>query len=86
MQKQLAVRDRLTQRDRRGRSLVAGIAYDDGALRLDEPVSESVDLPEFSITHRREITWRHLLARTGVAACGAAPWTWPASACGVRPR
>ncbi|MFE5891155.1 serine hydrolase domain-containing protein [Streptomyces sp. NPDC056462] len=45
-------------------SLVAGVAFDDGALRLDEPVSESVDLPEFGTAHGRAITWRHLLDQT----------------------
>ncbi|MGX1564692.1 serine hydrolase domain-containing protein [Streptomyces sp. NPDC055506] len=45
-------------------SLVAGIAYDDGALRLDEPVSKAVDLPEFDTPHGRAITWRHLLDQT----------------------
>ncbi|WP_328877154.1 serine hydrolase domain-containing protein [Streptomyces sp. NBC_00299] len=45
-------------------SLVAGIAFDDGVLRLDEPVSESVDLPEFGTEHGRAITWRHLLDQT----------------------
>lgn len=45
-------------------SLVAGVAFDDGALRLDEPVSESADLPEFGTAHGRAITWRHLLDQT----------------------
>ncbi|MFG2552676.1 serine hydrolase domain-containing protein [Streptomyces sp. NPDC048581] len=46
-------------------SLVAGVAFDDGRLRLDEPVSVSVDLPEFRTSHaRRAIAWRHLLGQT----------------------
>lgn len=45
-------------------SLVAGVAFDDGVLRLEEPASESVDLPEFGGSHGRAITWRHLLDRT----------------------
>ncbi|WP_433549224.1 serine hydrolase domain-containing protein [Streptomyces sp. CA-294286] len=45
-------------------SLVAGVAYDDGLLRLDEPVSAAVDLPELADGHGREITWRHLLDQT----------------------
>lgn len=45
-------------------SLVAGIAYDDGVLRLDEPVSAFLDLPQFADAHGRAITWRHLLEQT----------------------
>ncbi|MFE7276631.1 serine hydrolase domain-containing protein [Streptomyces sp. NPDC057623] len=45
-------------------SLVAGVAFDDGALRLDEPVVESVGLAEFDTPHGRGITWRHLLEQT----------------------
>ncbi|MGX1760238.1 serine hydrolase domain-containing protein [Streptomyces lydicus] len=45
-------------------SLVGGIAFDDGTLRLDEPVSRSVDLPQFGTAHGRAITWRHLLDQT----------------------
>ena len=45
-------------------SLVAGVAYDDGALRLDDPVPRSVDLPELGSDHGRMITWRHLLDQT----------------------
>lgn len=45
-------------------SLVAGIAYDDGLLRLDEPVSVAVDLPHFLSPHARAITWRQLLDQT----------------------
>ncbi|MFG1670732.1 serine hydrolase domain-containing protein [Streptomyces sp. Y7] len=45
-------------------SLVAGVAFDDGLLRLDEPVAQSVDLPEFGTAHGRAITWRHLLDQT----------------------
>lgn len=42
-------------------SLVAGLAFDDGLLRLDEPVCRSIDLPQFGDAHGQEITWRHLL-------------------------
>ncbi|MFJ8495619.1 serine hydrolase domain-containing protein [Streptomyces sp. NPDC094038] len=42
-------------------SLVAGLAFDDGLLRLDEPVCRSIELPQFGNTHGRGITWRHLL-------------------------
>ncbi|ANZ20548.1 Beta-lactamase [Streptomyces noursei ATCC 11455] len=45
-------------------SLVGGVAFDDGKLRLDEPVAESVDLPQFADPHGRAITWRHLLDQT----------------------
>lgn len=45
-------------------SLVAGVAFDDGLLRLDEQVHRSVDLPQFSDAHGRGITWRHLLDQT----------------------
>ncbi|MGW2384304.1 serine hydrolase domain-containing protein [Streptomyces sp. NPDC001658] len=45
-------------------SLVAGIAHDDGLLRLDEPVSAAIDLPQFADDHGRAITWRHLLDQT----------------------
>ncbi len=45
-------------------SLVAGVAYDDGTLSLDEPVSEVVDQPQFTSAHGRQITWRHLLDQT----------------------
>ncbi|MFD6334275.1 serine hydrolase [Streptomyces niveus] len=45
-------------------ALTAGPAYDDGLLRLDEPVHRSVDLPQFAGSHGRVITWRHLLDQT----------------------
>ena len=45
-------------------SLVAGVAYDDDLLRLDEPVCDSVDLPQFAGDHGAAITWRHLLDQT----------------------
>ncbi|MFG2098511.1 serine hydrolase domain-containing protein [Streptomyces sp. NPDC048612] len=45
-------------------SLVAGVAFDDGRLRLDEPVCRLVDLPQFAGGHGRGITWRHLLDQT----------------------
>jgi CubicO group peptidase (beta-lactamase class C family) len=45
-------------------ALVAGVAFDDGLLRLDEPVGRSVSLPQFAGAHGRRITWRHLLDQT----------------------
>jgi CubicO group peptidase (beta-lactamase class C family) len=45
-------------------ALVAGMAFDDGLLRLDEPVGRSVSLPQFAGAHGRRITWRHLLDQT----------------------
>lgn len=45
-------------------SVVAGIAYDDGLLALDEPVSAVLDLPQFASPHARAITWRRLLDQT----------------------
>lgn len=42
-------------------AVVAGLAFDDGLLRLDEPVCQAVDLPQFTDAHGRGITWRHLL-------------------------
>lgn len=45
-------------------ALVAGIAYDDGLLRLDEPVSKAVDLAQFADEHGRAVTWRHLLEQS----------------------
>lgn len=43
-------------------ALVAGVAFDDGLLRLDEPVCRSIDLAQFA--ENRLITWRHLLDQT----------------------
>ncbi|MEU7640216.1 serine hydrolase domain-containing protein [Streptomyces sp. NPDC039016] len=45
-------------------SLVAGVAFDDGLMALDEPVYRSVRLPAFADQHGRGITWRHLLDQT----------------------
>jgi CubicO group peptidase (beta-lactamase class C family) len=45
-------------------SLAAGLAFDDGLLRLDEPASWSVSLPQFDGPHGQAITWRHLLDQT----------------------
>ncbi|WP_369386779.1 hypothetical protein AB5J72_03570 [Streptomyces sp. CG1] len=39
-------------------SLVAGLAFDDGLLRLDDPVCHSVGLPQFGDTHGRKVTER----------------------------
>ena len=45
-------------------SLVAGVAFDDGLLRLDEPAGQSVSLPQLTGARERQITWRHLLDQT----------------------
>lgn len=45
-------------------SLVAGVPFDDGRLRLDEPVYRTVHLPQFASAHGRGVTWRHLLDQT----------------------
>jgi CubicO group peptidase (beta-lactamase class C family) len=45
-------------------ALVAGVAYDRGLLRPDEPVVESIGLAEFQCGHARQITWQHLLQQT----------------------
>jgi CubicO group peptidase (beta-lactamase class C family) len=45
-------------------ALVAGVAFDDGLLRLDEPACRSVSLPQFAGAHGQRITWRHLLDQT----------------------
>ncbi|MFF3767355.1 serine hydrolase domain-containing protein [Streptomyces sp. NPDC001922] len=45
-------------------SLVAGLAFDDGLLRIDEPVCRAVSLPQFADAHGQKITWRHLLDQT----------------------
>jgi CubicO group peptidase (beta-lactamase class C family) len=45
-------------------SLVAGVAFDSQLLRLDEPVSRSVTLPQLAGAHGQRITWRHLLDQT----------------------
>ncbi|MGW5118389.1 serine hydrolase domain-containing protein [Streptomyces noursei] len=45
-------------------SLVAGVAFDDGLLTLDEPVHRTVGLVQFADPHGRGITWRHLLDQT----------------------
>lgn len=42
-------------------AVLAGIAFDDGLIALDEPVSKTVDGPHFSSPHNAKITWRHLL-------------------------
>lgn len=58
-------------------ALVAGIAHDDGLLRLDEPVSASLDLPQFADVHGRAISWRHLLDQT--SQWEGEPWGKPTS-------
>lgn len=45
-------------------SVVAGLAFDDGLLRPDQPVCNVVDAPEFHGTHNEAITWRHLLQQS----------------------
>lgn len=45
-------------------ALVAGVAFDEGLLRLDEPVCRSVSLPQLAGSHGQRITWRHLLEQT----------------------
>jgi CubicO group peptidase (beta-lactamase class C family) len=45
-------------------ALVAGVAFDDGLLRLDEPACRSVSLPQLAGAHDQQITWRHLLDQT----------------------
>jgi CubicO group peptidase (beta-lactamase class C family) len=45
-------------------ALVAGVAFDDGLLRLDEPACRSVSLPQLAGAHGQRITWRHLLDQT----------------------
>ncbi|MDP3547415.1 MAG: serine hydrolase [Phreatobacter sp.] len=42
-------------------AILAGLAVDDGLIRLDEPVSKTVDGPHFASPHNAQITWRHLL-------------------------
>ncbi|MFE7314767.1 serine hydrolase domain-containing protein [Streptomyces sp. NPDC057555] len=58
-------------------SLVAGVAFDDGLLALDEPVHRSVRLPQFADAHGRGITWRHLLDQT--SQWEGALWSKPTS-------
>lgn len=45
-------------------ALVAGVAFDGGLLRPEEPVVESVGLAEFQHGRARQITWQHLLQQT----------------------
>lgn len=45
-------------------AVLAGIAFDDGLIRLDEPVSKTVDGPHFAGAHNAAITWRHLLQQS----------------------
>jgi len=44
---------------------LAGIAIGDGLIgSIDDPVSATVEAPEFGSAHNRAITWRHLLTQT----------------------
>ena len=46
-------------------SVLCGIAVGDGLIgSIDDPVSATIDLPEFSGDHNGAITWRHLLTQT----------------------
>jgi CubicO group peptidase (beta-lactamase class C family) len=45
-------------------SVVAGLAFDDGLLVLDQPVHEVVHIAEIEGARRDRITWRHLLQQT----------------------
>lgn len=45
-------------------AILAGLAVDDGLIRLDEPVSKTVDGPHFASPHNAQITWRHLLQQS----------------------
>jgi len=45
-------------------ALIAGVAFDRGLLRPEEPVAETVDLEEFQHEDARKITWQHLLQQT----------------------
>jgi CubicO group peptidase (beta-lactamase class C family) len=45
-------------------ALVAGVAFDRGLLRPEQPVAEVVDLDELRHGAARSITWEHLLQQT----------------------
>lgn len=44
-------------------AVLAGLAVDDGLIRLDDPVARTVDGPHFASPHNAKITWRHLLTQ-----------------------
>jgi CubicO group peptidase (beta-lactamase class C family) len=44
-------------------AVLAGLAVDDGLIRLDDPVAKTVDGPHFASAHNAKITWRHLLTQ-----------------------
>ncbi|MBX9990768.1 serine hydrolase domain-containing protein [Phreatobacter oligotrophus] len=44
-------------------AVLAGLAVDDGLIRLDDPVGKTVDGPHFASAHNAKITWRHLLTQ-----------------------
>jgi CubicO group peptidase (beta-lactamase class C family) len=45
--------------------VLAGLALGDGLIgSIDDPISATVDAPEFASERNRRITWRHLLTQT----------------------
>ena len=45
-------------------AILAGLAFDDGLIALDDPVARTVDDPAFASAHNAPITWRHLLQQS----------------------
>jgi CubicO group peptidase (beta-lactamase class C family) len=45
-------------------SMVAGLAFDDGRLSMDAPVTETVDHPLIADAEAHGISWQHLLQQT----------------------
>ncbi len=45
-------------------ALLAGVAFDQGKLELDKPISQTLPGIGFDDEHNRSITWRHLLQQT----------------------
>jgi len=45
-------------------AILAGLAVDDGLIRIDDPVAATVDDGGFGGPHNGAITWRHLLQQT----------------------
>jgi len=46
-------------------AVLAGVAVGDGLIAsIDDPVSATVEAPEFAFGQNRKITWRHLLTQT----------------------